>query len=53
MRADTLLEIFKEEKWKRSHYTYNTIPQANKEPAKDSVNNAKMFLKHIKNLIEN
>ena len=47
IRADTLLEIFKDEKWKRGNYTYETIPQANKEPARDSKENAKTFLKHI------
>ncbi|MEW5896192.1 MAG: hypothetical protein AB1668_00735 [Nanoarchaeota archaeon] len=33
VRADELLQIFKDEKWKRGHFTYQTIPQANKEPA--------------------
>ena len=33
VKADELLQIFKDEKWKRGHYTYKTIPQANKEPA--------------------
>ncbi|MBU4246675.1 MAG: HEPN domain-containing protein [Nanoarchaeota archaeon] len=37
IRADELLEIFKDEKWKRGNFTYNTIPQANKEPAEDSL----------------
>lgn len=36
VRADELLGIFKDEKWKREHFTYQTIPQANKEPAEDS-----------------
>ena len=26
VRADELLEIFKDEKWKRGHFTYQTIP---------------------------
>ena len=47
VRADSLLKIFKDEKWKRGHYTYQTIPQANIEPAKESIANAKDFLKHI------
>jgi len=35
VRADQLLQIFKDEKWKRGHFTYETIPQANKDPADD------------------
>ncbi len=50
VRADELLEIFKDEKWKRGHFTYQTIPQANKEPAEDSIKNAKFFVSHIANL---
>lgn len=46
VKAEDLLEIYKEEKWKRGNFTYNTIPQANKEPAKESIINAKFFFKH-------
>lgn len=46
IRAETLLEIFKTEKQKRGNFTYNTIPQANREPAEDSITNAKEFIKH-------
>ncbi len=53
VRADELLQIFKEEKWKRGHFTYQTIPQANKEPASQSMQNAALFLRNIKNVIEN
>ncbi len=52
VRADTLLEIFKDEKWKRGNFTYNTIRQANKEPADDSVKNAKLFVANIAKVIE-
>ena len=52
VRADELLQIFKDEKWKRGHFTYKTIPQANKEPAEESVNNASKFIKNIKVIIE-
>ncbi|RLI97218.1 MAG: hypothetical protein DRO96_01190 [Candidatus Aenigmatarchaeota archaeon] len=52
IRADELLGIFKEEKWKRGHYTYKTIPQANKGPAEESIENAKTFLSNIIMLIE-
>ena len=52
VRADELLEIFKDEKWKRGNFTYNTIPQANKEPAEDSLKNAKLFISNIIKIIE-
>lgn len=48
IRADELLQIFKDEKWKRGHFTYQTIPQANKEPAEQSIQNALTFIKNIK-----
>ena len=51
-KADELLQIFKDEKWKRGHYTYKTIPQANKEPAEQSINNSTKFIKDIKVMIE-
>ncbi len=52
VKADELLQIFKEEKWKRGHFTYQTIPQANKEPAHQSMQNATTFLRNIKKVIE-
>lgn len=51
-KADELLQIFKDEKWKRGNYTYKTIPQANKEPAEQSINNSIKFIKDIKSIIE-
>ena len=52
VKADELLEIFKDEKWKRGHFTYQTIPQANKEPAEQSIKNALTFIKNIKMILE-
>jgi len=52
VRADELLEIFKDEKWKRGHFTYQTIPQANKRPADDSLKNAKFFVSNIMKVIK-
>ena len=46
IRADALLEIYKAEKKKRGDFTYNTIPQANREPAEESMKHAKEFFKH-------
>ena len=52
IRADELLEIFKDEKWKRGNFTYNTIPQANKNPAEESLANAKLFVSNIVKVIK-
>jgi uncharacterized protein (UPF0332 family) len=53
VRADELLQIFKDEKWKRGHFTYQTIPQANKEPADDSLKNAKFFVSNMMKVVNN
>lgn len=47
IKAEALLGIFKLEKRKRGEFTYQKIAQANFEPAKESLKNAKIFLKHI------
>jgi uncharacterized protein (UPF0332 family) len=47
VRAEYLLGLFKEEKKKRGEFTYRTMPQANKEPAKESIDRAKTFFKHM------
>lgn len=52
IRADSLLEIFKLEKGKRGDFTYKTIPQANKEPAEDSLKNAKTFVSNATKIIK-
>ena len=51
VKASDLLDIFKEEKWKRGHFTYQLIPQANKRPAEESLNNAKLFVASIKTIL--
>lgn len=51
VRADELLEIFKQEKKRRGTFTYTTIPQANKVPADDSLSNAKIFVSNIQKII--
>ena len=50
IKAEKLLGIFKIEKKKRGEFTYQRIAQANFEPAKESLENAKTFLKHIYDL---
>lgn len=52
VRADTLLSIFHVEKGKRGKFTYREIPQANLEPAQESLDNAKDFFRHIYNLCD-
>lgn len=52
VRAEYLLGIFKEEKKKRGEFTYRTMPQANKEPVKESINHAKVFFKNMVALLQ-
>lgn len=52
VRADELLQIFKDEKRKRGDFTYKTLPQANKEPAEDSIRNAKFFVSNIRKIFD-
>ena len=52
VKADELLSLFSHEKWKRGHFTYKTIAQANVEPAKESINNTIKFLSNIKKVLE-
>jgi uncharacterized protein (UPF0332 family) len=51
VKAGDLLEIFKDEKWKRGNFTYQVIAQANKTPADDSLKNAKSFVANISKVI--
>lgn len=51
IRADALLGIFSKEKRKRGEFTYQKLPQANKEPAQESLNNASFFFKNINKII--
>lgn len=52
IKADTLLHIFVLEKNKRGKFTYKRIPQANQEPAQESIKNAQTFFKNMHNLCE-
>ncbi len=53
LKAETLLKIFFDEKKKRSKFTYKTLPQANIQPAKESLGNAGRFFRNINNIIKN
>jgi len=52
IRADDLLDIFSVEKQKRGDFTYKTIPQANRQPAEESLKNAQKFATNIIKIIE-
>lgn len=47
IKADELLGIFRKEKSKRGKFTYQKLPQANLQPAKESIDNAGKFYKNI------
>ena len=51
VKAEELLDIFTKEKSKRGKFTYRTLPQANLEPAKESLENAEKFYKNINLLV--
>jgi len=52
IKADELLGIFRKEKSKRGKFTYKKLPQANLEPAKESLANAEKFFKNINLMIK-
>ena len=52
VKADELLGIFRKEKSKRGKFTYKKLPQANLEPAKESLENAEKFFKNINLMIK-
>lgn len=49
-QADTLLGILSKEREKRTTFTYKRMPQANKQPAEQSVINAQKFITHMRQL---
>jgi|SRR3989338_4258719 len=51
VRAEELLDIFSKEKGKRGRFTYQKLPQANREPAKESFDNASFFFKNINKVL--
>ena len=51
VKAEILLSILEYEEEKRTEYTYKKLPQANKEPAEKSLENASFFISHIKEFI--
>ncbi len=53
IKAEALLGIFVKEKSKRGSFTYKKLPQANFEPAEESLKNAEIFFKNINLIIRN
>lgn len=51
IKAEELLGIFSKEKSKRGRFTYQKLPQANREPAKESFDNASFFFKNINKIL--
>ena len=51
VRAEELLGIFSKEKGKRGRFTYQKLPQANREPAKESFDNGSFFFKNINKIL--
>src|SRR3989344_2182842 len=52
VKAEELLGIFAKEKSKRGKFTYRMLPQANLEPARESLENAERFYKNINLIIK-
>ncbi len=52
IRADELLDILDKERGKRTEFTYEKLPQANREPAEQSLANARTFVSHITGFIK-
>lgn len=53
IKAEVLLKIFKNEKEKRTDFTYKTFSQANQAPAEESIKNSKIFVANIIKIVEN
>ncbi|MDI6737713.1 MAG: hypothetical protein QME12_04325 [Nanoarchaeota archaeon] len=51
VKADSLLGLLVQEQDKRGMFTYRQLPQSNKEPAEESIEQAKKFLMHAEKLI--
>lgn len=51
-KAKDLLEIFEEEKGKRGDFQYHKLSKNNLGPATDSIHNAKVFLKAVREVLE-
>ena len=53
IKAKNLLEIFSEEKIKRGNFQYHRLSRNNIVPAKESINNARIFLEAVQEVLRN
>jgi len=51
IKAELLLSIFHNERRKRSQFTYETLPEANRSPAEESLRQAFLFVSPLKQLL--
>ena len=51
-RAEELFTTLSEEKKKRGRFTYERLPKANKQPAKESIENAAQFIRDIESILK-
>ena len=51
-RAEELFTTLSEEKKKRGSFTYERLPKANKQPAKESIENAAQFIRDIESILK-
>lgn len=51
LRADELLGMYSRERRKRGEYTYQKLPQANLNPAEESLESASLFFKAINGVL--
>ena len=52
LKAEALLEILRDELGKRTAFTYKTLPEANRDPARESIQNATKFYKIMNAIIK-
>jgi hypothetical protein len=51
IKADALIGIFKKERKKRSNFTYRRLAGVNIEPARESIENTRIFFKHMRGVV--
>ncbi len=52
VKADSLLGLLVHEIDKRGKFTYKQLPQSNREPAEESIKNAKAFLSQVEKILK-
>lgn len=52
IKAEYLLDILEKERKRRTEFTYQKLPQANQEPSKESLENAKILIKYLGRVVD-